>query len=232
MSERTLTEELQSVLRAHSLDAPEPTNSIAAILDQTVQSDRAVAGPTRWAAAARARLRAVPSSAVAAAAVVAAIVVLAVGVRSLGSSDSAPKSSSAGVSVAAGSASAGVDGPENAGPPSPVYGGEKSAAAGSARGGVFAPGLATVLCAKGETGVSTLVGTLPPPATGTASAASATPAQPLSVVQLDCMAADGKTLGSDLSVYRTGTGTTTRIAQLIRPAQGLAIGSVSVALPT
>lgn len=235
MSERTLTEELQSVLRAHALDAPEPGASIAAILAETVEADGATRQPRLGGggrlAVARARWRAANKTTFVAASVLVAIVLLAVGVRSLGS-DSTAKSSS---SAAAGGS---VAGPDSAAGSSalaaPSYGaaqglGDKSQSAAASQpqpsqaagaANSAQPGQPPVFqCPAGQTETSKAVATLDTPALK---------AYEFRLMQIDCASANGARSGSDLSVYRIGPSGPAKVAQLIRPAQGIRVDSVAV----
>jgi hypothetical protein len=228
MSNKPLTDELRSVLLAHSFDAPEPASTIESILAQTTEADADQSrGRASSVLASVRRLRPLA----AALATVAAVAVIAAGIVGLGSlgddsSKSASTASSAGsAQEPAGSPNASdrvSQGDAERRPSHSVkapVAGSASATTGAVPGSTGFP-LPAASCAQGQSGSVTLAAALPVQTSASGEA--------LAFVQRDCRSQKGVSVGSDLSVYRNKSGKAELIATLIRPAQQILLGSVTV----
>jgi hypothetical protein len=196
-TKRSLTDELQSVMLAHSLDAPEPTASIENILAKTVAT-------TAPAAIRRRRWLSSPTM-IGAAAVVALLVV---GAALLNANRQESKKNSAGSNAATshqGDAKAAA-GPI---PPQPGVSGPSMPQTDSA-----VPAPACVAEGKGA-------------ATGTGySAAFGASKSLVTIADSYCSSANGTRTGSVVTVYRKTDTSRTAVATLIRPEQGLHVDRI------
>ena len=201
-TKRSLTDELQSVMLAHSLDAPEPTASIENILAKTVAT-------TAPAAIRRRRWLSSPTM-IGAAAVVALLVG---GVALLNSNHRESNKSSAGSNA---SLSGQGDAKAAAGTVPPQQGGYDSAGASPLPQALGSP-VPPPACVASGTGS----------ATGTGYSATFGPAESqVTIADGYCSSPNGSRTGSEVKVYRiTGT-SRTEVATLIRPEQQLHVDRI------
>jgi hypothetical protein len=231
MSKKTLTDELQSVLLAHSFEAPEPASTIANILAATsaagaIEGTEAAGTATpgssqpvarRLAAVARRR----PSLAVLVGAA-AAVAVLAVGITVVnGQRDGNSTKSTAASGV--GSADSSVTAPSSR-PLAGQLGQSDVPAAGAAGGSGRPPNssptvpLPTITCLAGQFGTVYVGGALTIAAT----------AEKLGISNGFCVTPGGVRAGSEVLVYREAGDSVMPVATLIRPAQQLDVDYLSV----
>ncbi|UQX87908.1 DUF4232 domain-containing protein [Jatrophihabitans telluris] len=217
MTERTLTEELDSVLRAHALDAPDPAATISAVLAATVAVPGDPQDPRWWRPLVSAR---------AAGWVAAVLVVIGGGVGAVVAHPNGQTKSSSAGSAAADRQNAGGYAANR-----PNADSQASAAAGAAGGtaallgprpGVTSPGIPTGAgadCGAGQSGTAkTFPARVPDPATG----------DTLYFATSACSGTAGTSEASTVTVYRLHRRDALPEAVLLTPREGLHTTDVTV----
>jgi hypothetical protein len=200
MSKKTLTDELQSVMLAHSFDAPEPTATIDEVLARTVSATGSDLQVTRR--------RWFPSPKLIG--VAASVALLVVGAVALSSGrHSQSRTSSSAESNASGDAKAALGAPENSAP----FRGPSDDTRIQAPAGVL-----PVRCAAPG---STIGGT------STDVAQTGSPTGPIRISESYCVDQHGHRLGGEVRVYRVVNGSAQVVATLIRPQQNLYLFTAS-----